>query len=188
MKRIVFFLVACSFSVLLSAQFRAKMTANMSGTEKHYTVYSDGQNYRYEFTEVGQPGVIIVKPSKNKTYVIMTQQKQYGVQPCDGMMSLMNDPVQASLHFADQKTVTEKITGTEKMTGYACVKKEYFLKYPDGQEVKTYDVWFSKKLNFPVKIVFEPKNRVFLELSDIQPWKPDPAYFKVPDGYTEMKQ
>jgi hypothetical protein len=72
--------------------------------------------------------------------------------------------------------------------GYDCVKKEYYLKYPEGDEVLGYVVYFSEKLNFPLKITFGTQEKVKMELRDLKPWKPEKGLFRVPEGYTEVDE
>ncbi len=186
MKRQLFLLAL--FFVLAPGygQFQATMKNAYSGEEKIYKVLSDGENYRYEFTENGQTGILIFRPAENKTFLLMPEKKTFLTRACDDMYTLMNDPVQGSLHFADPKDVSEKITGHEKLSGYDCVKKAYYMTYDNGEKVLTNVVWFSEDLNFPLKITFGPEQKVRMVLSDIKKWNPVKGYFKIPGGYTEV--
>ena len=61
MKKIILLIIALLFVLPLSAQFTAKMFFSSLGKEHVFTVYSSDSNYRYEFNEEGQAGVIIAK-------------------------------------------------------------------------------------------------------------------------------
>lgn len=173
------------FSSLVSGQFQAKMSYTPGNEARIYTVYSDLHQYRYEFLENGEKGIVIVKPEANQTYILMPARKFYMKTACDDFNSLMNDPVQASLHFKESHK--EKLVGNEQMYGYNCAKKDFYMDYPDPDEdVLVYTIWFSKALNFPVKIENHPRKNVYMELYDIKSWKPQAAIFTIPESYTEV--
>lgn len=188
MKRSTLFFALFFVVFPVFCQFSAIMRNAYSGGEKTYKVWSDGVNYRYEFSEEGSPGIIIFRPEENKTFILMPEKKVFITRACDDMYTLMNDPVQGSLHFADQKDITGITAGHEKVMGYDCVKKEYYLTYDNGDKVLTNVVWFSEELNFPLKITFGAGQKVRMELSDLQKWKPQKEYFQVPEGYTEVDE
>ena len=120
------------FTTIVFGQFQAKMAYTLSDEARIYTVYSDLNQYRYEFTENGEKGIVIIKPEANQTFILMPAKKFYMKTACDDFNSLMNDPVQASLHFKESQK--EKSVGNEQMNGYNCVKKEYYMDYPDPDE------------------------------------------------------
>ena len=146
----LFFVVAPGYG-----QFQAIMKNAYSGDEKTYKVWSDGENYRYEFNENGETRIMILRPPENKAYLLMPENKNFITLACDDWFTLMNDPVQGSLHFADQEDVIEKMEGHEELSGYNCVKTAYYAIYKSGEEVLTNVVWFSEDLNFPVRVSHE---------------------------------
>lgn len=89
-----------------------------------YTVYSDLHQYRYEFVENGEKGVVIVKPEVNQTFILMPAKMNFIKTTCDDFNSLLNDPVQASLHFKESQK--EKLVGNEQMKGCNYKQKEQF--------------------------------------------------------------
>lgn len=187
MKRLLLISLFSFFSSLVFCQFQAKMSYTLSNEARIYTVYSDLHQYRYEFVENGEKGVVIVKPGVNQTFILMPAKMNFIKTTCDDFNSLMNDPVQASLHFKESQK--EKLVGNEQMNGYNCAKKEYYMVYHDpDKEVIVYTVWFSKDLNFPVRIENHVRKNNYMLLSDVKKWVPQKNYFEVPEGYTEMKE
>ena len=71
MKIIIFLLGSIFAHGHLFAQFSATMKNMVSGSEQIYQVYSDGENYRYEFIEESTEGIVLVKPTLNQTSILM---------------------------------------------------------------------------------------------------------------------
>jgi len=161
------------------AQFTAVMKNVVSGSERIYQVYNDGENYRYEFTEDGMDGIVIVLPSENKTSILVPGKKYVHHTTCDDGMSRMNDPVQAVNWFKNAGEV--KNEGEEKIGKYQCTKQAVY----QGDN-KVFTVWMADELNFPVKIINHYDAKTHMELVDIKNWKVDPSSFQVPDDYTEV--
>ena len=182
MKKNLFFLfVAMGMTSLVSAQFQARLLNSFSGTERYYDVYSDLTQYRYEFEEDGMKGIVMVNPGINRTAILIPEKKYVHITTCDGMMSRMNDPVQS--YEAYKQYGPEKVTGNETLQGYDCVTKDIYQ-----GDTKVFTAWYAEKLKFPVKIVAHYSENMYMELQDIKKWDADPAYFVIPDGYTEVDE
>ena len=187
MKRILIISICLYLASSAFSQFQATMSYTPGNEARIYTVYSDLHQYRYEFMKNGEKGIVIVKPEANQTFILMPAKKFFMKTACDDFSSLMNDPVQASLHFKESQK--EKLVGDEQMYGYNCAKKEFYMDYPDPDEdVLVYTVWFSKALNFPVKIENHTRKNNYMLLSDVKNWVPQESYFKIPDGFTEVDE
>lgn len=179
MKKLVILIIIClSFSVA-NAQFKAKMVNSVQGNERIYTVYSDGDRYRYEFEEGGEKGIVIVKPEENRTHILMPNRKFVHITECDGTMSRMNDPWQSYLWFT--KHGEEKKEGAETLFGYDVMVSAAYQ-----GESRVFTCYFSETLNFPLKIESDMEENTFMRLEDIESWKVIEAYFMVPEGYTEV--
>ena len=179
MKKPLFLFLIFSLNHPGFSQFKASMDYVKTGNKEAYTVYSDKTQYRYEFTQNNEKMIIIVKPQINKTLILLPAKKFYIQQDCDGMMSRQNDPVQA---YAMMKAnYTEKDAGKENVEGFACNKKEIYA----GND-KIITARYSESLNFPVKMVNHLYENTYMNLKDIQNWKPDPDFFVVPTDYTEV--
>jgi hypothetical protein len=160
-------------------QWQAEMTSSISGGETHYTVYSDLTKYRYEFTQDNMNGVVIADPEANVTAIMLVDDRKVHYTATDGMMSRMNDPVQA---YNSYKVYgEEKVIGNEEMNGYSCIKKAIF----DGEK-ELFTQWYAEKLNFPVKLIGHWAENTYMELENIRAWEADPAMFKVPEDYIEV--
>jgi hypothetical protein len=178
---LILLLLAILISINSFCQFTAKMINVVDGKERNYVVYSDLKQYRYEFEEDGMKGVVIVNPDKNETAILLPEMKYVHRTTCDGIMSMMNDPVQAYIWY--KKQGEEKTAGTGEINGFNCVKKELLQ-----SDVKVFTVWYAEELNFPVKMINHFSDNTHMELKDIEPWTSDASYFEIPEGYTEVDE
>ncbi len=177
-KRLFSIIVLWILPALCLGQWQADMTTDFSG-EKHYKVYSDGIQYRYEFTEDDMSGVVITNPSTNITAIMLVDEKKVHYTASDGMLSAMNDPVMG--YKSSSKHLEEKILGEEEMSGYNCIKKALIQ-----DEKEFYIQWFSADLNFPVRLLGNWGEKPSMQLENIREWAIDPAKFVVPDDYIEV--
>jgi hypothetical protein len=165
----------------LQAQFSAQLADVTRGKEKLYQLQSDGTRYRYDFDESGMKGIVIVDPSKEKTAILMPDEKFVHYTELTSQTSLMNDPYQA-FRYAQQR-YTEKAVGSEKMSGFDTKKLELY-----ASDQLVYTAWFSDELNFLVKMVNNMASDTYMELTNIKKTKIDPGIFKIPEDYTEVDE
>lgn len=176
-----FFILIIALPLNSFCQFRAKMINVVNGIETNYDVHSELKQYRYDLIEGDMEGVVIVNPDANQTAVLFPEKKLVHKTTCDGMMSRMNDPVQSYIWY---KTYgEEKPAGNEDIGGYNCLKMDLYQ-----GDSKVFTVWYSEKLNFPLKILNHFAENTYMELKDIESWKPEPSYFNIPDDYTEVDE
>jgi hypothetical protein len=177
------------FSILFTmnafGQFQAKMHYTLSAKAKEYMVFSDGDRYRYEFNEDGQEGVVIVLKKTGEVIVLMPQQKMAMKMGTTNIMRMANDPI-AAYDYQVANGGIKKVIGNETINGVSCVKTELYNK----SNQLLYTNWFSEKYNFPIKMVshIDVAGNTAMELNDIQPWTPDEASFRIPDGFQVMDQ
>lgn len=177
--------IICCFIVLLLlptisyGQWQATMTNTISGNKQHYIVYSDMNQYRYEFNQDGINGLVIVNPAENITAIILLDEKMVHYTPADGMTSVMNDPAQAYNSY--KQYGVEKTEGKETISGYECTKKVIYQ-----GETALISSWFSEELNFPVKMENHYTENTYMLLENVRPWDLDPAMFIVPPEYIEV--
>lgn len=181
-----FYLLALSFCFLVPlsgiSQWQATMVNSMQNEEFFFTVHSDLDHYRYDFTIDGAEGAVIVDPKEGKTAILMLKDKMVHYTDTDGSMSRQNDPVQGYNAYVSYGE--EKVEGEEEMEGYECVKKSIY----QGDE-KLYTQWFSEELNFPVRIeAYYGGGGQFMKLKDITEWEVDPSLFVVPDDFMVVDQ
>ena len=165
--------------LMVSAQWQAMMTNSIQGNVQLYKVHSDGNQYSYEFNSDGMHGIVIVKPDENKTAIMLVNEKKVHYTKSDGMMSQMNDPVQAykgSLVYGEEKN-----EGAEEINSYHCIKTVIYL-----DEKPLITQWFSEDLNFPVKIENHYTTETFMLLENIESWDVDQSIFTVPKDYIEV--
>jgi len=173
------------------AQFTAKMLYTMSDKSGEFQIFSDGSNYRYEFNEDGQEGVVIVPKDAKQIFILMPQQKMAIKTISTSQMSMGRDPLKQYEYWLNEGA-TEEIVGTEKINGIECIKKELRnVKKDEYGEVNQhlFTIWYSEEYKFPVKMenYIDGSNSSGMELSDIEAWTPNADSFKVPDGYKMME-
>ena len=179
MKTIAILTLLALAASSLQAQFRATMINTVDGNERVYSVYSNLDRYRYEFTEGDESGVVIVKPGENKTYILMPDRRFVHVTACDGAMSRMNDPWQSYLWY--KKNGEEKVEGTEQVRGYTTSVRSV---YRAGK--KLFTCHYAEALQFPLKIENHVAEETHMHLEDIRDWKVNLSVFEIPGDYTEV--
>ncbi len=160
------------------SQFKADMELSMHDGKTTYTVYSDNDQYRYEFTQDGQFIILLIKPELRKTLILLPEQKFYMSASAGNKMNMGNDPLKD--YDAIKSSSTEKVVGKETVEGYICEKREL---YKNNKKMMT--VWYSEKLRFPVKMV-DHTEESSMSLKNIQSWTVNPDFFEVPGDYVSM--
>lgn len=186
MKKLIPFISAILFVLPLSAQFSAKMCFTSMGKEHVFTVYSSDTNYRYEFNENGQAGVIISKGDSPEIIILMPQQKLAMKGSAEDPMSMGNDPVKAFEYYLKSGLMKEE--GEEMVNGVKCTRSTLWNKENPTQ--KMYTVWLSDQYNFPVKLINHIDGSTggsVMELKDFKPWTPVAQSFEIPSGYQVME-
>ncbi len=173
------------------AQFTAKMHYTMSGKSGEFQIYSDGSNYRYEFNEDGQEGVVIVPIESEQIFILMPQQKMAIKTNSTSQMSMGRDPLKQYEYWLNEGA-TEEIVGNEKINGIDCIKKELRnIKKDEYGEVnqQLFTIWYSDEYKFPIKMenYIDGSGSSGMEVTDIEPWTPNADSFNVPSGYTTME-
>ncbi len=157
----------------------------------NFKLYSDGSNYRYEFNEDGQDGIVIVPNDAKQIFILMPQQKMAIKTNSTSQMSMGRDPLKQYEYWLNEGA-TEEIVGNDKINGIDCIKKElHNIKKDEYGEVNQhlFTIWYSEKYKFPIKMenYIDGSNSSGMELTDIEAWTPNVDSFKVPDGYKMME-
>ena len=179
MRFLLFFMAFIYTGSICTAQFTATMKNVVSGQERIYQVYSDGENYRYDFVEDGINGIVIVEPLKSKTAILMPDKKYVHYTETSSVESRSNDPVQAVMTIKDR--YDEKKLEEEEIAGFTCLKSELL-----AGDQKVFTLWFSQELNFPLRIENNFGKDTYMELSGIKIRDIDAKKFVVPNGFTEV--
>lgn len=186
MKKLFLLITAILLVLPLSAQFTAKMFFTGMGKQHVFTVYSSDTNYRYEFNEDGQAGVIIAKSDSPEIIILMPQQKMAMRSAAEDPMSMGNDPVKAYEYYLKSGLMKEE--GEEMVNGVKCTRSTLWNKENPTQ--KMYTVWLSDQYKFPIKLINHidgSNGDSLMELKDIEPWTPDAQSFEIPSGYQVME-
>lgn len=168
-------------------QFKADMHYTMGGKERIFKIFSDNTNYRYEFEEDGQQGIVISKSGSGEIIILMPQQKMAMKSVSGTPMSMANDPLKAYEYYQEKGYLKE--AGKETINGIECSKSELWNKDENSNQ-KMFTIWTSKKYNFPIKVTnhIDVTGPTGFELKNIESWTPEKASFSVPDDYNIIDQ
>jgi Ankyrin repeats (3 copies)/Domain of unknown function (DUF4412) len=175
---IVFFFWFASAS---AAEFTADVNQRLHGTDLTGKIFVKGEKYRLEQWDNKKHRMFIIVDQKaNLTIVADPAEKNYMETPSQGMVSLMNDPLQ-SARYMEQKH-KKILLGDEIISGFKCNKIKYEAQ---GKELMT--VWKSNKLGFVLKLTLPDKKKSFLQLKNIKEGAVDKALLHVPAGYAKKE-
>ena len=185
------FVITLLTTISIYGQFSAKMyytTAEKSGV---FQIYSDGNNYRYEFNEDGEEGIVIVPKGAKQIFILMPQQKMAIKTNSSSQMSMSTDPLKQYEYWLNEGA-TEVVVENEEINGIDCVKKELRnIKKDEYGEANQhlYTMWYSEDYKFPIKMenYIDGSGSSGMEVKDIEPWTPNADSFTVPSSYTTME-
>jgi len=161
-------------------QFTADIVQSAGGLATTGKFFVKAGNYRMELEESGQPLCVIVDQQTGITTISAPLEKMFTKIPVDHPASVMNDPFQGLKY---SMTLGEtRADGTETIEGYECDKSALFA---DDQKAMTQ--WFSRKLNFPIKIVMHGATEKMIELKNIQEVAVADSLFTLPVDYAEFQ-
>ncbi|MBW1743192.1 MAG: DUF4412 domain-containing protein [Deltaproteobacteria bacterium] len=170
--------------VLLSPGYAAEFSADMVQTMPQGVFkgkfFVQENNFRQETEMAGEKQIMIFRHDKDAVWMLMPREKMY--------MEMKSDPQTQNVPQVDHKTMEDmaekKYLGTETVNGYVCEKNQYT--YHD-KSMGTMTQWFSKELNFPVKMEMDgPSGHMTTEYKNIKEKKLSDALFEVPAGYQKM--
>jgi hypothetical protein len=176
--------------------FTADITEQVFNTDATGTISVGNGQYRMDLHVQDKRGggnpIIIVDRKAGRTLLLDAKTKTYEEAKNFTFRAYMLDPFQSVETL--ERTVEKKMAGIETLAGYACDKYEYF----DGS-AKLAEVWFSRILQFPVKIhivsgrgegninVKTNIGDTRVELRNIKEGPVDPGLFRIPEGYAQAK-
>ena len=188
---LIVFIILLMSSMTVYGQFSAKMYYTTAEKSGEFQIYSDGSNYKYEFNEDGQEGIVIVPKDAKQIFILMPQQKMAIKTNSSSQMSMGTDPLKQYEYWLNEGA-TEEVVGNEKINGIDCIKKELRnIKKDDYGEVNQHlcTLWYSEDYKFPIKMenYIDGSGSSGMEVKDIEPWTPNADSFTVPSGYTTME-
>jgi outer membrane lipoprotein-sorting protein len=159
----------------IAAEFSADLIQKMGDEVKKGKIFVKDNKMRMEFEE----GITIMDLATGKTITIQPEEKMYIEMPGMGPMATVDESDKEL-----SKIATKKHVGTEKISGYKCDK--YLITYHDKAMGKMTQ-WYSKKLKYPIKIVYHgPEGEMLTEYKNIKEGRVSDSLFKVPAGYQKM--
>ena len=160
-----------------AAEFSADYYQKMAGVTITGKIYVKGDKIRQEMIREGQKGVMIVRMDKEVIWHLMPEERMY-------MEMTFGKEHSAVFDKELEKIATKKYLGKEKVHGWVCDK--YEIIYHD-KSMGTATQWFSKRLNFPIKMEFSsPYGQGITEYKNIREKRLSDSLFEIPLGYKKM--
>src|SRR3990172_1975312 len=179
------FLGASSLSAS-AAEFKATVSYRTPEKTESFPISVKGSKSRMDRTIEGRQTVIIVDQERNTVLALDVAERKYGQFPLvsvqAGFLLSLPSIIRAT---AAQPGMETKPLGTETVSGYSCEKFAIVSKDDPTFSFLTY--WVSQKLQYPLKIAYEPARDRVIEVTKIQEGPVDETVFQVPSGYTPAK-
>ncbi len=122
-------------------------------------------------------------------YQLFPDTKMYVVQNLDDIKK--DNPMADASSFKEwMQNNNLKKTGSETVQGYECEIFEGDLKVDEEQPPAHLKLWYSKKLDYPIKQEIElppPAGKMTYRLENINVASQPDSLFDIPNGYTETK-
>jgi len=165
-----------------ASEFSADMVNNQFGQDMKGKVFVKNHKMRMEnISGQGEESIVIMDLESGTSYLLMPQQKTYMEMSAAQAQSQMQ---QYNVEEEIAKVADKKFLGTEKVNGYVCDKYEFV--YHDTS-MGTLVQWYSKKLNYPIKIIYNSAHGVMTtEYRNIREGGVSDSLFHIPSGYQKM--
>ncbi len=168
---------------LWATEFSADMIAQMVTGKMSGKIYFKNP----DVTRNDMMGMISIT-KRPVVYQIFTGTKKYHVSNIDEIKD--ENPMAAAGDFNSWiKENKMKKIGQESLSGYKCQIYEGMLQTQQSHPPTHIKLWYSKKLNYPIKTEITlppPMGTMTSYLENIEVGKLDKSLFVVPDGYTEV--
>lgn len=162
-----------------AAEFQADFVQKHEGMEIKGKFYTKNNKTRTDMDMMGQKMSMITRMDKNVTWNIQREAGLYFEMPIPPESAQALQPDEELKKIAVKKKI-----GSETINGYVCDK--YEITYHDKNMGKMTQ-WFSRKLNFPIKIVYHgPQGVMTTEYYNIQSGHVKESLFEVPQGLRKM--
>lgn len=162
-------------------QWQATMITTLYGSEQEYELYSDLEQYRYEYQGPERHEAVIVNQESNQSIFMLLDEEKVHFTKTDGKLSHEVNPLQSYyLYLTDGQ---EKEEGFENVHGYNCRKTSIYQ-----NEEKIITKWYADELRITIKLIGHTDGVMSLAIKDILSWKTDPELFTVPENFIEVDQ
>lgn len=166
-------------SAASAAEFQADFVQKYEGMEIKGKFYTKNNKTRTDMEMMGQKMSMITRMDKNVSWNVQHDAGIYFEMPIPPESAQALQPDEELKKIAVKRKI-----GAETINGYACDK--YEITYHD-KGVGKMTQWFSRKLNFPIKIVYHgPQGVMTTEYYNIQSGGVKESLFNVPQGLQKM--
>ena len=175
---LLFFILFCKTLLIYSVDFSADMIQNSKGQKVISKVYIKKDKMRIETVEESRKNIMINDYEGRRIIMLIPESKMYFEMAFT--QSDLNDP---KYQKQMESEADKKYLGKEKINGYMCEKHQYT--FHDSKKGKA-TVWYSKELNFSIKILSESDTKVETEFKNIKKGNISESLFKIPAGYRKI--
>jgi hypothetical protein len=164
---------------VFGAEFSADLILSGGGDKETGKVFIKGNLRRTEIMENGEVAAIsITRPDKGVTWNLMPEEKMYMEIPHSG------DDTEDFKSWESRAKM--KLLGKETVNGYKCEKRRY---ESDDKSEGPVIVWYSPKLDYPVKVhvlAYGGEDEMIVEYKNIKSGNVSDGTFEVPSTYQKF--
>ncbi|MCD6560243.1 MAG: DUF4412 domain-containing protein [Deltaproteobacteria bacterium] len=175
-------LTTCFFRTnpLNAAELSADVIRTVGQEVINGRIYIKGDDFRQEMFMGGKKQVMIYRKDKQMVWMLMPENKMYMETPTNACDQNMPQTDQEQI----ENKANKKYLGKEKVNGYVCEKYLYVY---HNKSTGSMTQWFSKKLNFPIKMDFDSSSgHMITEYKNIEVKALPDSLFEIPSGYRKM--
>ena len=162
-----------------ATDFQADVIQKIQGKDMKGKFFVKDKKYRLDLNMMGKRMSTITRMDKKVIWIVQHDNRMIIEMPAK-----TRSPQTFQFDEELKKIATKKKIGSEKMNGFDCDK--YEIVYHD-QKMGKATMWFSTKLNFPIKIVYHgPQGEMSTEYKNIKIGNVKDSLFEPPQGFQKM--
>jgi hypothetical protein len=156
-----------------AAELSADMIARDGEQKQTGKLYVKGNKYRVDSKSTS--GYAIIRHDKNKSWIVMPDQKAYIEMPFDPRKK-------PAIEERQWQEGNRRLLGSETINGH--VTKKYEVTVAGGEPGESFYQWVAPDINFPIKTAAVDGNWS-IEYSNIKMSVPD-SLFEIPETYEKI--
>jgi outer membrane lipoprotein-sorting protein len=174
--------------VLTAGAFADEFSADVNSVAVGMTTMSKIYYKDFDTSRTEAMGMVIIMDGE-KSYQLFEDTKKYVAMDMEEMKQ--QNPMADVDDFEEFITENDiKKTGSEKMSGYKCDVYEGNITYDVNQPPLAMKLWYSAKLDYPVRTETQlpgGMGTAVSTLENIKTGKQPASLFEIPAGYTEAR-
>jgi hypothetical protein len=169
----VLFCILAFFVQAAGFELSADMTAREGDQKQTGKLYVKGSKYRIDMKDGSE--YAIIRHDKNKSWVVIPDQKSYIEMPFDPKR-------RPAIEEGQSSNGNKRLVGSETVDGHAT--RKYEVTMTDGGKEGTFYQWITVDLDFPIRTT-AVNGTWSIEYRNIRAGVPD-AVFEIPETYEKI--